>query len=1061
MAFEGPTALPLEQDHSTPQEEEYFTVEEQEALAVKLETLQKKIEKNLSILTPPDTEESEYVKDQYDALIADAESFLVRAGQPVSELALLEKADEFLIPRLHQVVDDIEGERNKNFDIDLSHNARIALMVNHDYSKHLSQNSNLDEIAQHFRWISQKGHGAKEVLSEKDIDLLFDAGYADNLLANNFGRYHPEKYMEFVPEKLLIHIINNIDTKHMDGYTLEGIFEDAIKKDRHYSSAVFQILLDTPFSPYCLRYFKVFEGVDIKQAVRYYDPRTPHRSHDLLRYVKEQGQDTQEVIKYIIQHYKNYYSGENEILESYEKKISGSISLGYYRGEGLNEGALQYGKELIAQGNIGLLFNDRTGGVAIIQQLISEDYDWVMEQVEKYDQEHLILDEMKPETIRKYIFKLIESGDTIMLKKLFTKSPSGSNAFKSGSLEASIYEELVVLLPGLEIDEEQFSGLSGESFNKKMNSFADQSLKNQWALRSINRFNFEDNTEFGMYKEYQSFVSSFTEEGAQNFLQDIITRSVQSILNISVFLETPTEKRSQIKQRIESSMDSLARNQPLSEEDGDIYELICMGVYPQRNYNTYKYTEEYKDRSQDVEQYTFDEAGYGVQLDGVSEYRVKQGESINPILLETYTKRIQSLSRIANPEQLEGFLTVSLGEETEHTAKTLEGKILQYMEGRTDEEIADILFAYQIREEYEVFIHGTRDQLGDQSSQSEKEYIMLTELAERYGDRLKETIKEILEKVARGPDKNLFIGAKEEMISGSDITELGGKILEELEVIPKEKLTDAIVQKKITKSLKNRFQQILELKDEAQSIAEEFSIASLPNLADLLLEKVSEVLKSKPTLGGIDSNRIEAIQNKTYQEIQRELEKYEEVMETDTLKASLGAQEKTAKKRPIRGYFSKNRENAHARMVADVCLAWDPKMLENPNYFEFVLFDEERKKNIGTVMLLAMEDTDGKKYLLYCPNPSTDIVSKVSSGKLYQWLTRQVSAFAEINGFDAVLADTTHGRGTNRPGKFHEVFNASVLKSAEGVRRTIDLSEVHMLGGSYTYQKGLSMIWER
>ena len=318
-----------------------------------------------------------------------------------------------------------------------------------------------------------------------------------------------------------------------------------------------------------------------------------------------------------------------------------------------------------------------------------------------------------------------------------------------------------------------------------------------------------------------------------------------------------------------------------------------------------------------------------------------------------------------------------------------------------------------------------------------------------------------MEKALSGPDRDLFMGDNEEMISEADIADLGGKIMAELEVVPKEKLTDAIVQKKIARSLKNRFQQIPELKDEAQAIAGEFTVESLSNLGDVLLQKVTAVLKSKPTLGGVDSKRIEVIQNKTYQEIQRELEKYEEVMETDTLKVSLGEQDKSAKKRPIRGFFSKNKENAHARMVADVCLAGDPEMLKNPNYFEFVLFDEERKKNIGTVMLLVMEEPDGKKYLLYCPNPSTDIISKVSSAKLYQWLTRQVSAFAEANGFDAVLADTIHGRGTNRPGKFHEVFNASVLRDTEGAPRKIDLTQDHRLGGSYTYQNNLSFIWER
>ncbi len=533
---------------------------------------------------------------------------------------------------------------------------------------------------------------------------------------------------------------------------------------------------------------------------------------------------------------------------------------------------------------------------------------------------------------------------------------------------------------------------------------------------------------------------------------------MHTFLDEDVLDKNSTDKRDQYLENIKTNAEKLAHNQPI-DATGDEYRITCEMVYSKRNYDTYAYLDQYEDRSADLENYKYNKTGYGVQLDGVSEYRVKEGQILDLKILEKYSGRLQKLSTLANPESLEKFLDEKI-EKKEDSPKTLEGKLLMYLEEKSNEEIADILFSYQLSGEYEAFVQGTRDRITDDSSHIEKNYIMLSELAERFGDRLKETIREILQKVVKSPDKSFFEYLSTG-ISEADVKELGNKIVTDLQKIPKERITIDVVRKKVLISLINRFQHLPHMREMAQEISAKFETTDLASVPAELLQQVMEKMSDDSVVGDISNKKIEKIQNECYTEISKELEKYEEVMETEVLKKEFGEQEKSLKKRSIHGYFSKNRENAHARMVADVCIAADLKMLEKKEYFEFVLFDEDRKKNIGTVMLLKMEESKRKKYLLYCPNPSTDIVSKVSAGKLYQWITKQVTNFAEENGFNGVLVDTTHGRSTNRPGKFQETLTASVLRGKDNLPKKVSLTNPHALGGNYVFQKDLSVIWEK
>ena len=132
-------------------------------------------------------------------------------------------------------------------------------------------------------------------------------------------------------------------------------------------------------------------------------------------------------------------------------------------------------------------------------------------------------------------------------------------------------------------------------------------------------------------------------------------------------------------------------------------------------------------------------------------------------------------------------------------------------------------------------------------------------------------------------------------------------------------------------------------------------------------------------------------------------------------------------------------------MVGDICIGTDPKMLENPHYFEYILFDEERTKCVGTVMLMEIKEEDGKKYLLYCPNPSVDLVSQVSAMKLYEKITERIKKFTKDNGYDAIILDKTHGKSTNRSGLFLTALQKSLLKNETGEEKTYHLSKEYTL----------------
>lgn len=492
----------------------------------------------------------------------------------------------------------------------------------------------------------------------------------------------------------------------------------------------------------------------------------------------------------------------------------------------------------------------------------------------------------------------------------------------------------------------------------------------------------------------------------------------------------------------------MARNIP-QDATATNYKLSLSMVYPRRDYDSQKNIDLLVDHSEHLKGLKFKTEGEKFLISGVSSYRLKNNERADSSLLEIYKKRIADIKNLADAERLMKFLELEI---TDSKTKTLEGKILEYLDANGyNSETLNVVLAYQLKDSYDQFVNASADRLKDSENDDSRNYIMLDELTEKYGDNLKETIKTIKNKLIASEDKNYLSGNLQEE-NEIKLQNLGVKIKESLKQIPSASLSDAVISKKIKKSLENLFQSNEFIKRNSDEIAQDFRTSNFESFADLWEGKIKEIL---PILSSQNQlTLLEKAQSKTYQEVFAEMSKYEEVFEVDSGRG----EKKLRKEREITGYFGKNKENSQARMIGDICLATSSTLWNDEKYFEFVMFDQERNRCMGTVMLKTLDESKSKRYLLFCPNPSVGLVSEVSAKKLYHKIKDIVINFAVENDYSGVVLDKQHGHSTNRAGLFQQTLESSVLKDDDGEERVINLNKKYPLG-SYEYEKNLRAVY--
>lgn len=1009
------------------------------------EKYKKEILPVLESLRPDDVSITEYEEQVMAELFDDVKKRQIAEGKLMEDqMKTLEEVKEMLVSRVKSVLFEEAKQRSdskKKVDPDLVRRSKIALLRSGDLSglrEYVGKDKQIEKIEfgsiQHY--LGRHWDSGKKKLTERELNELVEAGFGDQLA--KMQTYSFDDNLENTPESLFLGMI-----KEHEFSWLSTVIERHPSKEK-YSREVFEKLSLKGPNSIVLKNIEKFNRVNFKEAVDLYSPGYPYYAADMIEKLRSLGLPTDqfnENLEYIVKHQKITRRDDYDIPEIREnyKNVLDRVDLLRERWDGGPieidpiEG-LRISKELIADGYISFLHENWK----FVKKLAEEDYDWLLDQLKKHDQEYFLLgnrDLLKPKDQTDYAKKLINQGKDCLVIAEATRTNDDRRIFGDNILDQEIFDALsqkncdpIKVL-------ESFSNLNEETFIQILKSgyFEQKDLENHLA-----RFKFSKD----------SYSVQLLEE-TDNFNKNL------KLYYVNKFIDTnDLAERNQFIGEYKKQVTELSQNEKIEIEDKKLYELVLREVYPERNYDTYKNLHQYEDRTKDLDKYDFDRNGYEMRIDGVVGYKIKEGESINQQIVADFSKRVEDIKDISNTERLGEFLN---GEILDSKAETLEGKILEYFnqKGYTLDTM-NILLAYQLQGQYDQFVAGSTDRVAGAEDQISKNYILLDELANRYGDSMKETIKAVQEAVANSKDQELFasnvVGEH-----GETYESLAQSILDGLNKIPADKITDKTIQMNILKAVKNTFQGVQNLQERAKYFSELFSKNDLENFSEVWKKHTDQLFVVSDAYA-IDMKKIQALQSNVYQTIQNEIGKYEEIREVD---AGRGGEVKGSKERLVRGYFSKNKENAHARMVGDVCLASDPNMLKNDKYLEFVMFDQEKQKCVGTTMLLNMPEPDGKKYLLYCPNPSVGLVSEVSAKKLYQTMTNRIKTFAEENGFDGVLVDKTHGKSTNRAGLFQNSLDQSCLKDTKGSDKIMNLKQSHLLGGGYSYKDRLQIIWQK
>ncbi len=533
-----------------------------------------------------------------------------------------------------------------------------------------------------------------------------------------------------------------------------------------------------------------------------------------------------------------------------------------------------------------------------------------------------------------------------------------------------------------------------------------------------------------------------------------------------------TENRKRMSEILKTGSEWLEfQNLPISTTD------IARSIYPKRDYSP-KDINIYVDQSEHLRQYTFNPEGYTFTLSNLLGYKLKEGVQMDTVLLENFKTRVQNITNISKDKASLNIALDSLAQVHEILLEStgFESRILEFLLKKQErswgitKEDFDILIAYQLMGRFEQFIKNSNDKLATSTDPETMHMVQILALLQEYGDPLKESVRK-LEKLALQKDANgantsdtTFLLNQFGRSTPKEVTDLNkdriiSSMVGSFSKRPEHTITDSIIRKSILEKCKAVLQKTDITEEEQEVFAKSFTTTDFIGLQDPIKQEVFESKWKRQVeenfgstdVLGLNLRSITKTQQSIYSALQQETQKFEEIVDKNGLQSE----------RHVFARFGKTKYDAFARGVGDICLGLDEKMWTNPNYFELVLFDADRLKCIGTVMLLNMPEPDGKRYLLYGPNPSVEFDDKVSSFKLFDQLSRIVTEFAQENDFDGVVFDPEHGRSTNRSWDFQTALEKSQLKENDGKIKKIDLKKDHLLWGNYEYREDLSFLWKK
>jgi len=497
----------------------------------------------------------------------------------------------------------------------------------------------------------------------------------------------------------------------------------------------------------------------------------------------------------------------------------------------------------------------------------------------------------------------------------------------------------------------------------------------------------------------------------------------------------------------------------------DLFELI----YPKRNYSP-KNIDLYVDKSEHLKWYKFNKDWYRFTINNLLWYKLIEGQEMDIDLLERFKIHVNNISRLSKDEN-------QLRQEIEKLSKkydinlewkTIESQIMEYLlkkqsKHELDIDDFDLILWYQLMWKYEDFNRDSNDKLANFSDMETQHMIQILALLGEYWDALKDTIKTLERKALESVDREYFAEYIRKVPKEvKDLTKdrIINALIKSFAKRPKQTITWDVIAKSIFDKLKSVLQSTDIEQGEIEDFVKSFNEVDFMFWDDLELQKsfiskwttkVEEYFWKADNIW-LNIRQIAKVQDSIYNELQKESNKFE----------SLTDEWWTDKDRNVFARFWKTKWDACARWVWDICIWIDEEMWEeNEDYFELVLFDEERKKNIWTVMLLNIQEENWNKYLLYWPNPSVEFVDKVPSQLLYKKISELVTSFASENNYDWIVFNPVHWRSTNRSWDFQKALEDSQMKDWEWNIIKIDLEREYILWWGYKYQKWLSFLWRK
>jgi|GEM_PF-5433015 len=562
------------------------------------------------------------------------------------------------------------------------------------------------------------------------------------------------------------------------------------------------------------------------------------------------------------------------------------------------------------------------------------------------------------------------------------------------------------------------------------------------------------------------------------------------------------------------AMDLITGDIPETLRKSEDYEFMVKYVFPKGDYSDYETNAACGDRMEDLKGFKFEKGGYPAELSGVRGYKLRADQEDNQELFSGYERRLQKIRTFvggegAGKEKIKeafGEKVEGLFRERAHQAfvalaepknrLTLKEKIIclflteiirrkQAAYNKSDHEIYDLVVEYKyiFLDDLEAYFSRTADSVKRYGDEESRRYYFWKELSNIYGEDIKHVLRNDLFREfaggkGHGQIEDIFLDNLEGKSSFSDSKQF--RALEEIfgnEKIPAGGKFDALKKQLVKIFIKNvKFENPEERKKYIDDLAVEIDSCGLKDnfSPEFLYGRLVPALKRVRQRFICKADyQIEQFFSRDLNAVNAELSRFDPVLETEIRKDPNTEKENSVTKKPkiraIRGFFMKTAETANARMGAHLCTAADVNMWNNPDYFEFVMKDEESGKCVGMAMLLKIEVGD-RKYLWFGPNPFESFLDQVSSKQCYEYMKDVVADFARENDFDGVIVPVEDGRilgdCTNRSGDFPDLIKQSRISNGEGKLKDVDfgrdvkVGEYEAGGTDYVFNNG-ALIWSR